>query len=58
MSHYQLETASATKHSLATALNGAIRVGASDVAKQLLAAPKNRPYYHQFAKAKFLRKSS
>ena len=35
------------------AVNAVIRVGTSDGAKQLLATPKNRPYYRQFAKAKF-----
>ena len=35
------------------AVNATIRVGTSDGVKQLLAAPKNRPYYRQFAKAKF-----
>jgi len=28
-------------------------IGASDGVKQLLAPPKNRPYYRQFAKGKF-----
>lgn len=35
------------------AVNKAIRLGASDSVKQLLAVPKNRPYYRKFAKAKF-----
>lgn len=34
-------------------MSKAIRLGTSDGVKQLLAAPKNRPYYRQFAKGKF-----
>lgn len=35
------------------AVDAAIHIGTGDGARQLLAQPKNRPYYRQFAKTKF-----